>query len=123
MEFTPKKEIAKQFLVLVSQGEIDKAFANYVAPNFKHHMPYCGESANDLAEAWKLQRDKIQNLALLRAIEQSDLAMVHAQLKRKDQAVDYLAVYIFRFENHLITELWKVEQEMPLKTQNALGSI
>ena len=42
-----QKEIAVRFLELAAAGEVDEAYGNYTAPNFKHHNPYyAGDTGN-----------------------------------------------------------------------------
>ncbi|MBW3520027.1 nuclear transport factor 2 family protein [Flavobacterium sp. NKUCC04_CG] len=125
MEFTPKKEIAKQFLYLITQGEIDKAFANYIGPDFKHHNPFNKGGAADfkvfLKDEAQINPHKI--IKNLRLIEQNDLVMVHSLVKKTIEDIGSVVVYIFRFENHLITEFWDVEQAIPQTMINENGML
>lgn len=125
MEFTPKKEIAKQFLYLISKGEVEKAFTNYVGPQFRHHNPFLMGQEEDLKhflieESRKNPQMLIKNLRL---IEQNDLVMVHSLVKKTSDDVGTIAVYIFRFENHLITEYWDVQQTVPEVMINRNGML
>ncbi len=125
MEFTPKKEIAKQFLYLITQGEIDKAFANYVGDGFKHHNPFYKGGAEDLK---KFLKDEVQVnphkiIKNVRLIEQNDLVMVHSMVKKNENDVGAVVVYLFRFENHLITEFWDIEQPIPQVMINENGML
>ncbi|WP_430612041.1 nuclear transport factor 2 family protein [Flavobacterium sp. JP2137] len=125
MEFTPKKEIAKQFLLLITGGEIDKAFANYVGSNFKHHHPFYLGQAADLKDFLReeAQRNPHKILKNLRVIEQNDLVMTHSLVKNTPDDLGTLVVYIFRFENHLITEFWEVQQAIPPSMINENGMV
>jgi hypothetical protein len=38
------KEAALTFLKLVAGGQVDEAYAKYVAPGFRHHHPYFAET-------------------------------------------------------------------------------
>lgn len=115
MEFTPNKDIAKQFLVLIANGEIEKAFANYTAPDFKHHNPFFAKEKDVLIAGMKAQFASFpqMKLAILRLIEQNDLVMAHCVVQKGAMEREVVVVYIFRFKNHLITEFWDILQDVP----------
>lgn len=50
-----QKEIAVRFLELAAAGEVDEAYGNYTAPNFKHHNPYYAGDKTSLKEGMKVQ--------------------------------------------------------------------
>lgn len=115
MEFTPKRDIAKQFVNLVFQGSIDKAFDNYTAPEFIHHTVECKKGKNALITYLKdcsLENGKLKH-QFLRLIEQNDLVMSHIRICNTVTKEEYVAVFIFRFKEHLINEYWEVKQSLP----------
>lgn len=124
MEFTPKKEIAKQFLTLIGNGEIDKAFANYTAQDFKHHNPFFAKEKTALVAGMKEQFASFPEMkvTILRLIEQNDLVMAHSVVKRQPKAQEVVVVHIFRFKEHLITEFWDILQQAPDVIVNENGT-
>lgn len=48
-----QKQIAVRFLELTAAGEVDEAYSNYTAPNFKHHNPYYAGDATSLKEGMR----------------------------------------------------------------------
>lgn len=48
-----QKQIAVRFLELAAAGEVDEAYSNYTAPNFKHHNPYYASDATSLKEGMR----------------------------------------------------------------------
>lgn len=48
-----QKEIAVRFLELAAAGEVDEAYGNYTAPNFKHHNPYYAGDKISLKEGMR----------------------------------------------------------------------
>lgn len=115
MEFTPKREIAKQFVNLVFKGAIDKAFANYTAPEFIHHASDCESGKSALIAHFKTcgMEKEIFKHQFLRLIEQNDLVMAHLRICNTVSKEEYVVVYIFRLKEHLINEYWEVKQSLP----------
>lgn len=124
MEFTPKRDIAKQFLTLIGRGEIDKAFANYTATSFKHHHPSVPAGKEALKEAMKndFTSNPTKKTVILRLIEQNDLVMAHSYISHTAENREYVVVHIFRFSDHLITELWDIVGEIPKSMINKDGA-
>lgn len=123
MEFTPKRDIAKQFVNLVFEGDIEKAFANYTAPEFIHHTVECKKGKTALINYLKecsLEKEMIKH-QFLRLIEQNDLVMAHIRIYNTVSKVEYVAVFIFRFKEHLINEYWEVKQSLPETLLNEDG--
>lgn len=110
MEFTPKRDIAKQFLNLIYQGSVEKAFSNYTGPEFKHHLVDCKQGKLALMAYLKVATTQHQ---FLRLIEQNDLVMVHAHEVGNPSNQEYTTVYIMRFKEQMISELWRVSQDLP----------
>lgn len=114
MEFTPKREIAKQFTNLIFQGAFEKAFANYTAPDFTHHIGEC-ESGKTALIAYLQERSlKVGKVKghFLRLIEQNDLVMAHLHISYANFNEEVVAVFIFRFKDHLVNEYWEVKQSL-----------
>lgn len=59
-----QKQIAVRFLELAAAGEVDEAYSNYTAPNFKHHNPYYAGDATSLKEGMRETRLKRQTKSL-----------------------------------------------------------
>lgn len=120
MEFTSKREIAKQFVTLISNGAVVKAFSNYTASNFKHHILDCKSGKEALMERYEevYRKGEGFEICFLRIIEQNDLVMAHLKLKDKKSNQESRGVFIFRLKDHLIQEYWEVIQAVPLKVLN-----
>ncbi|WP_111856327.1 nuclear transport factor 2 family protein [Acinetobacter oleivorans] len=119
-----QKQIAVRFLELAAAGEVDEAYSNYTAPNFKHHNPYYAGDANSLREGMRESAAETPNKVfdVQHVIEEGDLVAVHSKLEMQMNGLTTLAVvHICRFENGKIAEFWDVGQVQPDPLVNENG--
>ncbi len=115
------KEIAIAFLTEVQAGKIKEAYAKYVHPDFKHHMPYFKGDRQSLLEAMedahKQYSDKIYEP--LRTVAEGELVTVHGRIVLDSK--EYSVLHLFRFENGKIVESWEASQEAIDDSPNEYG--
>jgi len=119
-----QKQIAVRFLELAAAGEVDEAYSNYTAPNFKHHNPYYAGDANSLREGMRESAAETPNKVfdVQHVIEEGDLVVVHSKLEMQMNGLTTLAVvHICRFENGKIAEFWDIGQVQPDPLVNENG--
>lgn len=119
-----QKQIAVRFLELAAAGEVDEAYSNYTAPNFKHHNPYYAGDANSLREGMRESAAETPNKVfdVQHVIEEGDLVAVHSKLEMQMNGLTTLAVvHICCFENGKIAEFWDIGQVQPDPLVNENG--
>lgn len=119
-----QKQIAVRFLELAAAGEVDEAYSNYTAPNFKHHNPYYAGDAKSLREGMRESAAETPNKVfdVQHVIEEGDLVAVHSKLEMQMNGLTTLAVvHICRFENGKIAEFWDIGQVQPDPLVNENG--
>jgi len=119
-----QKQIAVRFLELAAAGEVDEAYSNYTALNFKHHNPYFAGDATSLKEGMRESATETPNKVfdVQHVIEEGDLVAVHSKLEMQMNGLTTLAVvHICRFENGKIAEFWDIGQVQPDPLVNENG--
>lgn len=119
-----QKQIAVRFLELAAAGEVDEAYSNYTAPNFKHHNPYYASDATSLKEGMRESAAETPNkvFEVQHVIEDGDLVAVHSKIEMQMNGLTTLAVvHICRFENGKIAEFWDIGQIQPDPLVNENG--
>ena len=119
-----KKEIAIDFLKLVSSGKVREAYEKYVHPDFKHHNAYFKGDRESLLVAMEesAASDPNKSFEVVRSLEEGDLVATHGRLRRTDpNALEIAVVHILRFEDNQIIEEWEVGQEVPKDSPNENG--
>lgn len=117
------KERAIDFFRLASAGQIDEAFANYIAPDFRHHNAYFAGTAAALAQGMHDGHEMFPHklFEVQRALEDGDLVAIHAHVRLKPNGSDIVLIHIVRFADHKIIEMWEAGQEVPATTPNKNG--
>lgn len=118
-----KKEIAKDFLSLCSDGESKKAFERYADNNIVHHNPYFKGDSNSLinAMAESAQTNSNKIFEVKNIIVNTDMVAVHSYIKQENNDADFAVVHILKFKNDKIVEFWDVVQEIPANIINENG--
>lgn len=119
-----KKDIAIDFLKLVSSGKVREAYDAYVHPDFIHHNAYFKGDRQSLLAAMEqaAQESPNKSFEVVRALEDGDLVATHGRLRRADPDAPVIAVvHIFRFDGTMIIEEWEVGQELPEDSPNEHG--
>ncbi len=97
-----QKQIAVRFLELAAAGEVDEAYSNYTAPNFKHHNPYYAGDATSLKEGMCESAAANPNKVfdVQHVIEDGTLVAVHSKLEMQmnDKPTIVAVVHICRLK-------------------------
>jgi len=120
-----EKQIAINFLKMISEGKVEEAFKNYVSADFKHHNPYFKGDAESLMSAMleDAENNPEKELKVLRSLADGALATVHSHVKQNPLDAGFVLVHIFKFEAQKIVELWDLGQEIPDETINENGML
>ncbi len=119
-----KKEDALSFLRLVNRGKITEAYERYVSQNFRHHNCYYKGDAASLQKGMEENEEKFPDKVFeeRRALEDSDLVVIHSRVRLARDLPEMSVVHIFRFDNGRILELWDIAQEVPTDSPNEYGA-
>jgi predicted SnoaL-like aldol condensation-catalyzing enzyme len=118
------KDTAVTFLNMIMDGRIREAFSKFVSERFEHHNPYFDGSARALMvgmeENTRQSPEKI--LKIKHVITEDEFVVVHSHLHRNpNDELGVAIVYIFRFEDGQIAELWDIGQPVPENLVNENG--
>lgn len=118
-----KKDIARDFLNLASQGRSREAFRLYAGNGFRHHNVYFKGDAESLItameESAKKNPDKI--LEFQRTLQDGELVAVHSRIRQNPTDPGAAVIHIFRFEADKIAEAWDFGQAVPTEIINENG--
>ena len=122
IKFMTKKEIAIDFLKLVSCGKVREAYEKYVHKDFFHHNAYYKGDRESLLQAMEEKAEQFPNktYVILRALEDDDLVSIHAKVTGIFDA-DLAVIHIFRFEGDKMIEEWDAAQEETNDSPNQNG--
>jgi predicted SnoaL-like aldol condensation-catalyzing enzyme len=120
---TSQKAAAESFLKLVC-SDVERAYAELTAANFRHHNVWFPGDANALKQgmADNLRQNPQKKLVIKQSIEDGDRVAVMSHVTFKPGDPGYSLVHIFRFENGRIAEMWDVAQEIPPDSPNTNGA-
>ena len=119
---TSRKTAAEQFLKLVCT-DVDRAYAELVAPGFRHHNVFFPGSAAALKAgmADNLRQFPQKKIDVKRSVEGGDHVVVMSHVRLEPGKPGYALMHMFRFEGDRIAELWDVAQEIPADSPNENG--
>ncbi|HJU44060.1 MAG TPA: nuclear transport factor 2 family protein [Vicinamibacterales bacterium] len=119
---TSRKAAAEQFLKLACT-DVDRAYAQLVAPGFRHHNVHFKGSAFALKQgmAENLRQFPQKKLEVKRSVEEGDYVVVMSHVRLEASTPGYALMHMFRFEGDRIAELWDVAQEIPATSPNENG--
>lgn len=117
------KLAAETFLGLVAKGQVEAAFAQFVADELKHHNPYFRGDAQSLMYAMieNSQGFPQKTLEIKHSLQEGDLVAVHSKVRLQKDDQGAALVHIFRFEAGKIVELWDIGQSAPDNSPNQHG--
>jgi predicted SnoaL-like aldol condensation-catalyzing enzyme len=123
MQSSSKKDIAITFLKLAASGKLDEAYANYIAPNFRHHNAYFAGDAESLKAGMAAAHQQFPDttLEVQHAWEDGDLVAIHSRVSHGPDQPDIAVVHMFRFEGERVAELWDVGMQEPKDSPNKNG--
>ncbi len=119
-----RKESASRFLALAGSGEVDEAYARFIAPEFVHHNQYFKGDRESLKNAMTEAHTRSPNklVEVKRVLEDGEFVVTHSLVVRKDPSEPNIAVvHIFRFKGDQVVELWDLGQPVDKKSPNANG--
>lgn len=119
-----KKEIAITFLKMAAMGEVQKAYAQFIAPHFIHHNQYFKGDRRSLMQAMEEASKSTPNksINIKHVYEDIDTVITHSHVLRQTPDDPGIAViHIFRFENDRIVELWDLGQPIEKDHPNENG--
>ncbi len=119
-----RRESAVRFLRMASAGDVDEAYARFVAPDFVHHNAYFKGDRESLRAAMTEahRRSPNERLDIHRVLEDGEFVVTHSRVVRHDPAEpDIAVVHVFRFDGGKIVELWDVGQVLLPDSPNENG--
>lgn len=120
---TSHKEIAVDFLKLVTEGKIREAYEAYVTPNFFHHNPHFKGDRESFAQAMEENHSLFPNKTyeVKNVLKDRELVAVHGRVQLVEGGKTIVVVHIMRFEGDKIVEMWDVGEEIPKDSPNENG--
>jgi predicted SnoaL-like aldol condensation-catalyzing enzyme len=120
-----RKDAAVKFLTMASSGDVDDAYARFIAPRFIHHNQYFKGDRESLrsamAEAHKTSPNMLFDVK--RVFEDGDYVITHSRVVRGNPGEpDIAVVHIFRFEGDKVAELWDLGQLLSKESPNENGA-
>jgi predicted SnoaL-like aldol condensation-catalyzing enzyme len=120
-----RKEAARKLLEMASAGEVEEAYARFIAPAFIHHNMYFKGDRESLKSAMAEAHAKSPNkrIDVKRVFEDGDFVITHSLVVRQDPAEpDIAVVHIFRFSGDKVVELWDLGQLLSKDSPNENGA-
>lgn len=119
---TTRKAAAEQFLTMVCT-DVERAYAQFAAPGFRHHNVHFKGSASALKAGMieNLRQYPAKKLDVKRSVEEGDFVVVMSHVRLEPNTPGYSLMHMFRFEGDRIAELWDVAQEIPANPANENG--
>src|SRR5262249_11678543 len=113
------------FLEMTTGAAVREAFARFVHPTLKHHVPQVSGDADSLVQSMETMARNRPNRTLLikHLVEEGDLVFVHSHLRvdpRDERGL--LKGHIFRFEGDRVAELWDFGEPVPEPQLNVNGA-
>jgi predicted SnoaL-like aldol condensation-catalyzing enzyme len=104
--------IARDFLHMITVGQIDQAFAQYVSSDFVHHNQYTPAGRSALISSMIQNHEQFphKQLSILHCLQQWEMVMVHSCITLEPRGQEIVVVHIFKFQEHLIVEMRDVGQ-------------
>ncbi len=120
---TSRKDIALEFLRMVTAGDIGEAYRRHVAPGFRHHNAWFAGDADSLMRGMEENHGRFphKQAQVHHALEDGDAVAVHSHVRLQPGDRGVALVHIFRFEQDRIAELWDLGQPVPEESPNQYG--
>ena len=120
-----RKESAVAFLKLASAGNVEDAYAQFIAPEFIHHNQYFRGDRESLKSAMADAHAKSPNklFDVKRVFADGDFVVTHSLVVRANPSdPDVAVVHIFRFKGDQVAELWDLGQVLSKDSPNENGA-
>jgi predicted SnoaL-like aldol condensation-catalyzing enzyme len=120
---TSNKDRAVAFLETIVAGQVSKAYAEHVAPGFKHHNPHFKGDAASLCAGMEQSEAQFpsKRFEVQRALQDGEMVAVHSRLRLDPSNPELAVVHIFRFQDGRIAEFWDIAQQAPETIVNEHG--
>jgi predicted SnoaL-like aldol condensation-catalyzing enzyme len=118
------KESAQDFLQLVIAGSINEAYESYVNMRGKHHNVHFSSEFASLKKGMIENHTQFPNKRLMvkNVIGEGNLVAIHSNIILKSGEPGMAVVYIFRFADEKIVEVWEIGQAVPADSPNRSGA-
>ena len=86
---------AVDFLRLASRGDVEQAFARYVARDFRHHNPWFAGDASSLMRAMadNARQHPAKSCETLRTVAEGELVCVHSRIRLEPEGREVAWTY------------------------------
>lgn len=115
------KESAVEFLKMVSLGQVQSAFDQFIDHQFIHHNQYFKGDRESLLQA--MLQAQIQNPTIAIEVKHvyvdQETVIVHSLVQKQKMAI--AVVHIFRFAKNKVIELWDLGQAIDPNSPNQFG--
>ena len=117
-----RKEIASDFLKLVSSGKVQEGYDRHVHEDFIHHNAYFKGNRQSLLAGMEENARLFpgKTYEVLRMLEDGDLAVIHGKVNLSPTQV-FSVIHIFRFQEERIIEMWEASQQDLPDSPNEFG--
>ena len=117
------KEVALGFLKLVIEGQIDRAYDEFVDPLGKHHNIFTEAGFGSLKKGMREAHAKSPNkrFQVKQVLEDGDLVAIHSHLTLNPE-MDLAAVHLFKVKDGKIIEMWDCAQPISPNSPNKDGA-
>ncbi len=118
------KNVAVDFLKLVTSGRIDDAYRKYVDMSGKHHNCYFPAGLTTLKQAMidNHRQFPVKRFDIKNVLEDGNMVAVHSHLRMKEEERGMITVHLFRFQGDRIAEFWDCGQQIPADMPNTDGA-
>ena len=118
--YSTNKETAVQFLKLISSGDVDRAYEQFILTTGKHHSPYFAAGFEALKTGMKENYRQFpeKRSEVKHVLGDNDMVAIHSHVILKPGDVGFSIVHLFRFEVGKIAELWDFTQTAPTESIN-----
>jgi predicted SnoaL-like aldol condensation-catalyzing enzyme len=124
MNKTEQKTMAKNFLTMVVNGQIDEAYKKYVDLSGKHHNVFTPSGMKALKDGMKENDGQFpdKKLVFKHVVAEGDIVITHSHLFMKPGEKGMIVVHVLRFAGDKIIEFWDCGQVVPDKLVNKDGA-
>jgi predicted SnoaL-like aldol condensation-catalyzing enzyme len=118
------KDIAVDFLAMVTAGKIDEAYEKYIDLSGKHHNVHTPAGMEALREGMKGADRQFPDLTstVKQALVDGDRVAVYSHIVMKPGEPGMAALHIVRVADGKIVELWDCVQPIPKDSPNSDGA-
>jgi predicted SnoaL-like aldol condensation-catalyzing enzyme len=114
---------AVQFLELASSGRVDEAYERYASASGKHHSPHFAAGFAALKAGMQENHRQFpdKRITIEHVIGEDDMVAVHSHVVLEPGDLGVATLYLFRFEDGEIVELWNFGQPIQADSSNSDG--